>query len=327
MAYNNQKGDTSMKFKVFVDGQEGTTGLKINERLEARRDIDILKIAPDKRKDPDERGRFLNEADIAFLCLPDAAAKEAVSLVHNSHTRIIDASTAHRTSEDWAYGLPELSRSQRETIKSANRVANPGCFATGFNLLMHPLVKEGIITADYPASCHAISGYSGGGKKLIERYESADGMEAGLQSPCMYALGLSHKHIPEMQLISGLKHKPLFSPSVSCFYQGMNVTVPLHSRLLPGNPSANMIYDFLEAYYKDEYFISVMPFGSENTLKNGCLDAMACNHTNKVELFVFGNSEQTMLTARFDNLGKGASGAAIQNMNIMLGLDEKNGLE
>lgn len=316
-----------MKYKVYVDGQEGTTGLKINERLESRSDIDILKIDPDKRKDPTERSKLINAADIVFLCLPDAASKEAVSFVSNPDTCVIDASTAHRVAAGWVYGLPELGPEQREAVKSSKRVANPGCFATGFNLLMHPLVKGVIIPSDYPASCHAVSGYSGGGKKLIERYEATENPDKSLQSPCFYGLGLAHKHIPEMQAISGLKYKPLFTPIVSSYYQGMTVAIPLHSRMLPGSPSAKAVHDYLESFYKNEYFIKVMPSGSENELKTGFLDAMACNNTNKVEIFIFGNDEQIMLAARFDNLGKGASGAAVQNMNIMLGLDERTGLE
>lgn len=316
-----------MKFKVYVDGQEGTTGLKINERLEARADIEILKIDPDKRKEPAERSKLINAADIVFLCLPDAASKEAVSFVSNQATRIIDASTAHRVAEGWVYGLPELGPEQREAVKTAKWVANPGCFATGFNLLMYPLVKGGIVPSDYPVSCHAVSGYSGGGKKLIERYEAKENSDPSLQSPCFYGLGLAHKHIPEMQAVSGLKYKPLFSPIVSCYYKGMTVSIPLHTRMLQGSPSAGKVRDFLADYYKNEHFIKVMPSGAENELKNGFLDAMACNNTNNVELFVFGNDEQIMLSARFDNLGKGASGAAVQNMNIMLGLDEKIGLE
>lgn len=316
-----------MKHKIFVDGQEGTTGLKINERLESRSDIHLLKISPDKRKDPEERSRLLNEADIAFLCLPDIAAKESVSLVSNPRTRIIDASTAHRTNPEWTYGLPELSDAHRSSIISSKRVSVPGCHASGFTLSLFPLVKEGIVPADYPVSCHSITGYSGGGKKLIEKYEGADSHDSALESPRMYALGLTHKHLPEMQKVCGLTHAPIFTPIVSGFYQGMAVTIPLYPRLLPKKLTAKEVQEFLSSYYKGQHFIRVMPFESENFLDDGFLGATGCNHTNRVDLFVFGHSEQILLVARFDNLGKGASGAAIQNMNIMLGLDEATGLE
>ena len=220
-----------MPYRVFVDGQEGTTGLEINERLKKRNDINLLKIDPDKRKEKSERKKLINEADIVFLCLPDDAARESVSLLENSGARIIDSSTAHRTNDLWTYGLPELSTSQREKIRTSKRVSVPGCYATGFNLLMHPLIKEGIVPWDYPATCHAVSGYSGGGKKLIARYEQAASLDESMKSPRFYSLGLKHKHIPEMQKISGLISPPLFTPIVGPYYKGMTVAVPLHSRL------------------------------------------------------------------------------------------------
>ncbi|MCX7710188.1 MAG: N-acetyl-gamma-glutamyl-phosphate reductase [Clostridia bacterium] len=315
-----------MKFKVFVDGQEGTTGLQINERLEARTDIEILKIAPEKRKDLDERKKFMNNADIAFLCLPDAAAKESVSLIENNTTRVIDASTAHRTDPNWAYGMPELSRDHRNRIKTAMRVSVPGCYATGFNMAIYPLVKEGILPSDYPVTCHAISGYSGGGKKLIEKYQAPDA-DNTLMSPQLYALGLSHKHLPEMQKISGLQNPPVFSPIVSNIYKGMTVALPLLPRLLLKKMGAKEAQAFLSDYYKDEAFVEVMPFGAEATFDNGFLGAEGCNDTNKLEIYVFGHNDQILLVSRLDNLGKGSSGAAIQNMNIMLGLNERIGLE
>ncbi|RCX18324.1 N-acetyl-gamma-glutamyl-phosphate reductase [Anaerobacterium chartisolvens] len=316
-----------MKHKIFVDGQEGTTGLKINERLNLRDDVIILKIDPQKRKDTSERKRLLNEADIVFLCLPDAAARESVSLVENDRTRIIDASTAHRTDDRWAYGLAELSAEHRKRIKSSMRVSVPGCFATGFNAAVYPLVKEGIIPSDYPLTCHSVSGYSGGGKKLIEQYEDITENSERLKSPRFYSLGLTHKHLPEMQKVCSLDFAPLFTPIVSCFYQGMSVAVPIMPRLLPKRLGAAELQEFFSDYYKNEHFIRVMPYNAESNLDNGYLGAEECNGTNYLHLFVFGNDDRILLLSRLDNLGKGASGAAVQNMNIMLGIDEKKGLD
>jgi N-acetyl-gamma-glutamyl-phosphate reductase len=315
------------KTMVFVDGQEGTTGLQINERLQKRDDIELLTIDPDLRKDINERKKYLNKADIAFLCLPDEAARESVSLVNNDRTRIIDASTAHRTNDAWVYGLPELSSKHRSDIHNSKRIAVPGCYATGFNTLVYPLIKEGIVPKDYPVTCHAISGYSGGGKKLIAKYESAEEPDESMKSPRFYALGLKHKHIPEMQKVSGLAQPPLFTPIVSSYYKGMTVAVPLYSKLLPGKNGAASIADFLCEYYKNEHFITVFPYASEGNLVSGFLSATGCNDTNRLEIYVCGNEEHILLTARLDNLGKGASGAAVQCMNIMLGLDEATGLE
>lgn len=315
-----------MVYKIFVDGQEGTTGLKINERLEKRNDIIILNIDPEKRKDQKERSKLLNEADIAFLCLPDQAAIESVSLIDNDSTRVIDASTAHRTDPAWAYGLPELSSAHRENIIRSKKVSVPGCYATGFNTIMYPLVNSGIVPPDYPVTCHAISGYSGGGKKLIEKYEGGKADKKSIESPVFYALGLKHKHIPEMLKVSGLSHTPLFSPIVSGFYQGMTVAVPLYPGLLTRSFTAERIHNFFAEYYAGQRFIKVMPLNAESCLDNGFLPADACNGTNMLELFVFGNSDHILLISRLDNLGKGASGAAVQNMNIMLGLDEGTGL-
>ena len=315
-----------MTYKVFVDGQEGTTGLQINERLQKRSDIELLKIDSEKRKDIKERKRLLNEADIVFLCLPDDAAKESVSLVENSRTRIIDASTAHRTNESWAYGMPELGPLFREKIKKSKRVSVPGCYATGFNILLHPLIKEGIVPKDYPVTCHAVSGYSGGGKKLITRYEAADPSDESMKSPVFYALGLKHKHLPEMHKFSGLVQPPLFSPIVGPYYKGMTVAVPLYSNLLSCKNSASSVCEFLSSYYEGQHFIKVYPYGSEDALANGFLNATGCNGTNMLEILVSGGDEHILLTSRLDNLGKGASGAAVQCMNIMLGLDEATGL-
>ncbi|MDR3288896.1 MAG: N-acetyl-gamma-glutamyl-phosphate reductase [Peptococcaceae bacterium] len=315
-----------MKSKVFVDGQEGTTGLKINERLANREDLEILRIAPEKRKDASARRALLNEADVVFLCLPDEAAREAVSLVTNEKTRVIDASTAHRTHPDWVYGLPELSGEQREKIQASRRVCVPGCHATGFTTILYPLVQEGIVARDYPVTSYSVSGYSGGGKKLIAAYEEKEGRDERLKSPRLYALDLRHKHLPEMQKINGLTHLPLFTPMVGDYYQGMVVGVPLTRRLLAKRLTAREVWEAMTAYYHGQRFIRVMPFASQEYLDRGYLDATGCNHTNRVEIFVCGEGEQILLLARLDNLGKGASGAAVQNLNRMLGMDEGTGL-
>lgn len=317
-----------MKYKVYVDGQEGTTGLKINERLAGRDDIEILKIDSDKRKDADERKKFINMADIVFLCLPDAASIEAVSMIEegNKKTRVIDASTAYRTDDNWVYGLPEISSQQREKIKNARFVANPGCYATGFNLLAHPIVKEGVIAADYPVTCHAISGYSGAGKKAIEQYEGETGQTPRMKSPRFYGLPLKHKHLPEMQKVSGLADTPIFSPIITSVYQGMIVAIPIYTKLMNKKMSPAELHKFMEEYYRGQKFIKVMPFDEDAKHEEGLIDVTACNDTNSVEIFVYGNENKIILLARLDNLGKGASGAAVQNMNIMLGVEEERGL-
>ena len=313
-----------MKQKIFVDGQEGTTGLKIHEYLSKRSDIDWLTIDPDKRKDRSERSRLLNSADLVFLCLPDVAAREAVSLINNEHTRVIDASTAHRTHPDWAYGLPELSPLHREKIKSSHRVTVPGCHATGFIAGMYPLVSAGIVPVDYPVACTSLTGYSGGGKSLINKYENVDG---GVNIPRPYALGMQHKHLPEMQVATGLQYPPAFVPVVANYYKGMGVMTPLASRLFKKPMGAAQIRDFFAEYYAQEKFIKVMPFDDEATLQDGFFQVECCNDTNRIELCVFGTNEQILVVTRFDNLGKGASGAAVQCMNIMLGVDEDMGLK
>ena len=314
-----------MKHKIFVDGQEGTTGLKIHEYLAKRSDIDWLSIDPNKRKDLSERSRLLNSADLVFLCLPDVAAREAVSLITNEHTRVIDASTAHRTHPNWAYGLPELSPRHREKIKSSRRVTVPGCHATGFIAGMYPLVNAGIVPVDYPVACTSLTGYSGGGKSLINKYENADGRAVNIPRP--YALRMQHKHLPEMQTMTGLQYPPAFIPIVADYYKGMGVMVPLVSRLLKKPMGAAQIRDFFAEYYAAEKFIKVMPFDEEATLEDGFFQVECCNDTNRIELCVFGANEQILVVTRFDNLGKGASGAAVQCMNIMLGVDEDNGLK
>ena len=314
------------KYRIFVDGQEGTTGLLIRDRLNIRDDIGILAIDPEKRKDKDERARLLNQADIVFLCLPDDAAKESVSLIANPNTRVLDASTAHRTAEGWAYGVPELSAGHKEKIKNAKLVSVPGCFATGFNMLVYPLIKEGIMPCEYPVSCHAVTGYSGGGKALIERYESEANKEK-LNSPRFYALGLGHKHLPEMTARSGLARPPVFTPIVSSYYRGMAVAVPIDPRYLIKNVSARDFFIFYNEYYAGQAFVRVLPPDAHEGFEWGYLDAEACNGTNDIEIMAFGNANRALLAARFDNLGKGSSGAAVQNMNIMLGLDETYGLK
>lgn len=313
-----------MKHKVFVDGQEGTTGLKIHDYLSRRDDIEVLSINPENRKDVEARHVLLNDADIVFLCLPDIAAKESVSLVSNNKTRIIDASTAHRTDINWTYGLPELNKDQREAICNSYRVSVPGCHATGFIVSLYPLVKEGIVPKEYPINCYSISGYSGGGKKLIQWYKN--GHFSNVHSPKNYALKLNHKHLPEMQKITGLAYPPIFTPIISDYYNGMTVSIPLLPQLLKDKLTAVGVHAFLSEYYNTEQFVNVMPLDFDSYLEDGYLDTEACNDTNRIDIFVFGNENQILLTARLDNLGKGASGAAIQNMNIMLGLEESTGL-
>ena len=314
-------------YRAFVDGQEGTTGLQIRDRLLRHTGIKLLEIQPEKRKDPATRQSLLNEADVAFLCLPDAAAKESVSLVTSNSTRIIDASTAHRTDPRWAYGLPELDKKQRAMIQESSRVCVPGCHATGFNLLMYPLVKGGIVPADYPVTCHSVTGYSGGGKKLIAAYEAPDTVKKNLEAPRHYALSLSHKHLPEMQKISGLESPPLFTPIVGEFYKGMAVCIPLFCNLLRNKPTAEDIHGYLASYYESERFVNVFTFDPAARLDNGYFNPLEANGTNRNDIFVFGSEERILLVSRLDNLGKGASGAAVQNMNIMLGFDEGSGLD
>lgn len=313
--------------KLFIDGQEGTTGLQIQERLAKRTDITLLEIPADKRKDPDTKRHFLNNADIVILCLPDDAARESVSMIENSTTRVIDASTAYRTAENWAYGLPELTKNQRSIIKNAMRVSNPGCYATGFTLLVRPLVENGIIPPDFPVSCSAVSGYSGAGKKMIAAYETADPLESAAKlGSRSYALGLNHKHLPEMKKHSGLSKNPLFMPIVCDYYNGMNVTIPLHIDQLDGSVSLKTLHALYSDYFSGEVFVPVMPLDMAVSLESGFLNPVTCNGTNRCEIFVFGNESQIVVAARLDNLGKGASGAAVQNMNIMLGIDETTGL-
>ena len=312
--------------KVFIDGQVGTTGLEIFQRLEKRDDIEIIEIEHELRKDNNRKAEIINSVDVTILCLPDGAAKETAKLLTNPHSKIIDASTAHRTNPEWAYGFAELSSDFRDKIANSNKVANPGCHATGFISSVYPLVKAGIIPTNYPITSTSITGYSGGGKKLIEKYETVSEENREKFSTRPYALGLNHKHLPEMKYICGLEQKPQFYPIVGNFNRGMLVSVPLFTNLLTQKVSAKDVHEILANHYQNEYFVTVKPFDLDASVEEGFLSAVDCNFTNNLELFVFGHDEQITVVARLDNLGKGASGAAVQNMNIMLGLDEKIGL-
>jgi N-acetyl-gamma-glutamyl-phosphate reductase len=310
-------------YKVFIDGQEGTTGLMIHERLQDRAEIEVLQIQPRERKNPEAKLALYKQADVVVFCLPDQASREAFALAQQARVRVIDASTAFRTSADWVYGLPELRPRQRKDIRNARFVSNCGCYAAGFILALRPLVSAGVVAADHSVVCSAISGYSGGGKKLIQTFESDPDL---IQPPRPYALGLAHKHLPEMQHYTGLQHPPLFMPVVGHFYQGMLVSIPLTVRTLKKRVALGDVRDIWQAYYGAEPFIQIMPLEGVQGLEGGFLTPTGCNHTNRAELFVFGNSEQIVLTTRLDNLGKGASGTAVQSMNIMLGLEETAGL-
>ncbi len=313
--------------KVYIDGQEGTTGLKIMERFKGRDDIEIIRIAEEKRKDPAERARLINSADYVFLCLPDDASREAVSFIDkdNDHVRIIDASTAHRTNPAWAYGFPELSAAHREKIRTSNRVAVPGCYASGFAAIVYPLVQNGIIPADYPVFAYATSGYSGAGKKAIAVYESGDKpFEFG--SPRQYALSQQHKHLPEMQAVSGLTYKPMFNPMVCDYFSGMVVSVPIQTRTLANAVTAEQVHDMYRKHYEGAKMVEVMPLMSLEEQKSFFLASNTLSGQNRLQVHVFGDDEQILLCARLDNLGKGASGAAVQCLNIMMGIDETTGL-
>ncbi len=308
-------------FKVFIDGREGTTGLRIVERLSARKDISLMLIDEALRKDPAERKKYLNSCDIAFLCLPDAAAIEAVSMVENDHVRIIDTSTAHRTNPEWVYGFPELKESLAAHLPSARRVAVPGCHASGFNALIAPLVEAGAIEPSALLSCFSLTGYSGGGKKMIASYENEK--EAEMNSPRIYALAQQHKHLREMAAIAGLDNPPVFSPIVDDFYSGMLVSVPFFGSQVKGGIEA------VKKIYVEKYASSKMVDVSNITAENagGMLGSNNLSGKDTMQIFVCGNEDRFTVSARFDNLGKGASGAAVQCMNIMLGLDEATGLD
>lgn len=314
-----------MKPSIFVDGQEGTTGLRIHEHLAQRSDLNVLKIDAEKRKDLSERKRLINSADIVFLCLPDAASREAVALVENPNTKVIDASTAFRTDPLWAYGLPELSKTHREKIRASKRVANPGCHATAFLLGAYPLVQAGIIPTSLTVPCFSLTGYSGGGKKMIASYEAPDA-PAKLKAPRHYGLKFNHKHLPEMQNIAGLSVPPMFTPVVCAVHSGLAVELFLPVSQLGKKVSAADVQRILATHYADEKFVKVMPAEVDACLDEGFYDITACNGTNRADIFVFGNADQIAVITRLDNLGKGASGAAIQCMNILLGCDESAGL-
>ena len=301
--------------KVFIDGSAGTTGLRIFERLSSRTDIQLMTLTGELRKDTEARREMLNMADIAFLCLPDKAAMEAVSLIDNDHTAVIDTSTAHRVNDAWAYGFAELSPAHRQAIKESKRIANPGCHASGFISTVCPLVAHGVIPADFPLTAYSLTGYSGGGKSLIAEYED-ENRDPRHDSHRIYATSLAHKHLPEMQKLCGLKHQPVFSPILGDFYSGMATSV-----LLPGF-DAQKVWECLADHYAGERIVTVAPFGGDEAL----VYASTLSGKDTMRIQVSGHGEQAMVTAIFDNLGKGASGAAIQNMNILLGVDETTGL-
>lgn len=309
-----------MKKKVFIDGKAGTTGLRIEERLSMRDDIEIVTIPDELRKDINAKKKVLNEVDIAFLCLPDAAAIESVSLINNPNVIVIDTSTAHRTNPDWAYGFAELDKSFEEKIKNSKRIAVPGCHASGFIALIYPLIKNGIISPDTYLTCHSITGYSGGGKKMIEEYNGEERSEL-LNAPRQYGLTQSHKHLPEMSKITGLKNLPIFCPIVSDFYSGMEVTVPLFkSQLLKGDA------DTIKKIYKNAYNTDLVCY-KENSSENGFLSANLLSGKDSMQIEVYGNEDRILLTARYDNLGKGASGSAVECLNIVLGQEKTKTLE
>jgi N-acetyl-gamma-glutamyl-phosphate reductase len=314
-----------LKHKIFIDGKEGTTGIEIFEKLRLHPGVEVMEICEKKRKDAAERKRLINQSDLTFLCLPDSAAVEAVAMAENTNTKIVDASTAHRTLSDWAYGFAELSDTHRQKIASFKHIANPGCYASGFIALIYPLIQANVMQEDYPCVCHAVSGYSGGGKKMIAEYQSKKS-SGEYSSPRQYALNQSHKHQPEMQKICGLLHTPIFNPSVGNYYAGMTVSIPIHTRLLQKKLGASQIHECFLQHYNGQRFVKVMPFMGEGVLKSGFLSSDHLAGTNDMEIFIFGDEDRTLLCACLDNLGKGASGAAIQNMNIALGFEEYMGL-
>ena len=304
--------------KVFIDGSAGTTGLRIYERLAAREDLTLLILPEERRKDAEARREMLNAADIAFLCLPDDASREAVAMTENPDTVILDTSTAHRTSEGWAYGFPELSAKHLEAVKTSRRIAVPGCHAGGFIALVYPLIEAGLLSPDALLTCHSLTGYSGGGKKMIAEYEGAE-RDALLSAPRQYALGQTHKHLKEMNYVTGLKNAPVFSPIVADFYSGMAVTVPLFASMLNGTA------EDVKRIYAEKYNTPLVRY-AESADEGGFYAATRLSGKDRMEISVMGNDERILLLARYDNLGKGASGAALECMNISLGLDPTYGL-
>ncbi|TCS43796.1 N-acetyl-gamma-glutamyl-phosphate reductase [Reinekea marinisedimentorum] len=311
------------KITAYIDGQYGTTGLQIQERLSAHPNVDVLSIPEEQKKDPELRREFLNKADVVFLCLPDDASREAVTLIDNPETVVIDASTAFRVNPDWVYGIPELP-GYRDKIKTSNRIANPGCYPSGMTLLIAPLVEAGIVPKSYAMTVSAITGYSGGGKAMIADYKTKQGEAAAMASARLKNLDLNHKHLPEMTRVTGLEHAPVFVPTVANVEQGMLVSVALHGHAISGD--AEKIHATLASTYAGEPFVKLFPLNDESQLEEGFLEPTACNGTNRIELFVFSSEDRIYLTARLDNLGKGASGAAVQNMNCRFGIDETTGL-
>ncbi|MGD9980073.1 MAG: N-acetyl-gamma-glutamyl-phosphate reductase [Hyphomonadaceae bacterium] len=313
-----------MSARVFIDGEAGTTGLQIRERLEGRRDIEVVSIDPEKRKDASERKKLLNDVDVVVLCLPDDAAREAVALIENGKTIVVDASTAHRVADGWTYGFAEMSKEQRARIAKSKRISNPGCYPTGFIALVRPLVEAGIAPRDWPMSVNAVSGYSGGGKAMIAEFENAGAPEYTSVPYRIYAMTQKHKHVPEMQRYAGLSRAPIFAPSVGRYYKGMLVEVPLPLSALPARPKLADVRAALMRAYEGERFVTVASADETAAIKT--LDPEGLNDTNRMKLYVFGHDEEARLVALLDNLGKGASGAAVQNLNIALGLEESAGL-
>jgi N-acetyl-gamma-glutamyl-phosphate reductase len=316
-----------MSAKVFIDGEAGTTGLQIKARLEKRPDLELLHLNDSERKDAGRRRDMLNAADLVVLCLPDDAAKEAVSLIENTETRVVDASTAHRTAPGWVYGFPEYEAGQRDLIRNAKRVTNPGCYAITSVAILHPLVSAGVVKADWPVTINAVSGYSGGGKSLIAAFEDPSAENQTDSTFYAYGLTLKHKHVPEITRWSGLRHAPVFVPSVGRYHQGMIVQVPLPLWAMPGTPTVSQVHAALSDFYASQRFVTVAPLSETGGMVN--LDPEALNGTNELRLHVFANDTagQAVVMGLIDNLGKGASGQAVQNLNIMLGLDEASGLQ